>query len=88
MSRADVICSGSCQPFGFLKWLCVMPSPCAVRFISATKASTLPPTPSAKVTARSFADFTIKIFSALSTVMIVLTGKPILLGGSACARAV
>jgi hypothetical protein len=45
-----------------------MPSFAAVWFIIAEKPSTEPPTPSASTTAMSLADFTIIIFSALSTV--------------------
>ena len=45
-----------------------MPSFCAVWFIMPEKPSTDPPTPSASTTAMSLADFTIIIFSALSTV--------------------
>ncbi len=37
--------------------------------------------PSAMVTAMSFADFTISILRALSTVTVVPTLKPILVGG-------
>ena len=62
-----------------------MPSRCAVSVISCAKSSIEPPTPSASRTAMSFADFTIIILIALSTVTWVPTGKPILVGS--CARA-
>src|SRR3974377_989352 len=57
-----------------------MPSRRALAFIMSAKPSIEPPTPSAIVTAMSFADFTISIFSALSTVTVVPTLKPILVG--------
>ncbi len=62
-----------------------MPSRCAVLFISAENPSTDPPTPSASTTAMSFADLTIIIFSALSTVTCVPERNPIFDG--ACAAA-
>ncbi len=62
-----------------------MPSRCAVRFISSAKSSTEPDTPSASTTAMSFADFTISILRALSTVTCVPAGKPIFDGCCAAA---
>ena len=85
-SRAEVICSSAGRPFGLTKLDCVMPSRRAVAFISSAKASIEPETPSASTTAMSFADFTISILSALSTVTCVPTGKPILTGCCAAAR--
>ena len=58
-----------------------MPSRCASSFMRSAKPATLPPTASATATAMSFADFTIIIFSALSSVSTVPGLKPILLGG-------
>ena len=57
-----------------------MPSRRAVAFISTEKASIDPETPSASTTAMSLDERTIIIFSALSTVTSVPTGKPILTG--------
>ena len=57
-----------------------MPSRCAVWFIIAEKPSIEPPTPSASTTAMSLADFTIIIFSALSTVSCTPGRKPIFEG--------
>ncbi len=51
----------------------------------SAKFSIEPPTPSASTTAMSFADFTSSILSALSTVMVVPTGNPILTGDCASA---
>ena len=56
-------------------------------FISLTKASTLPPTPSAITTAMSFAERTMSILIALSSVSSVPTLKPIFDGGCASAFA-
>ena len=55
-------------------------------FISAAKSSTEPETPSAIVTATSFGDFTISIFSAFSSVTSVPGLKPILEGAMRAAR--
>ena len=62
-----------------------MPSRRALAFIMSAKPAIEPPTPSAIVTAMSLADFTISIFSALSTVTVVPTLKPILVGCCAAA---
>ena len=62
-----------------------MPSRRALAFIMSAKPSIEPPTPSAIATAMSLADFTISIFSALSTVRRVPTLKPILVGCCAAA---
>ena len=67
------------------KFVWVMPSWRAVRVISAANFSTEPDTPSASTTAMSFADLTIIILSALSTVTWMPTLKPILDG--CCAMA-
>ena len=64
-----------------------MPRRRAALFISSENFSTEPEMPSAVTTAMSFADFTIIIFSALSSVTWVPALKPILAGGSAAARA-
>ena len=53
--------------------------------MSSANFSIEPETPSASTTATSFADFTISILSALSTVTVVPALKPILVG--ACATA-
>ena len=58
------------RPFGLTKFDERMPMSCAVRFISTTKFSTEPETPSASRNAMSFADCTISIFSASSTVTV------------------
>ena len=68
MSRAETICSSAGRPLGLTKFDCVMPSRCAVWFISSAKFSIEPATPSASTTAMSLADLTISILSALSTV--------------------
>ena len=86
MSRAEVICSSAGSPLGLTKFNSVMPSRCAVLVMSSAKFSIEPSTPSASSTAMSLADFTIIIFSALSTVTWVPTAKPILVGD--CASAV
>ncbi|MFK4619833.1 hypothetical protein ABIF50_003110 [Bradyrhizobium diazoefficiens] len=54
-----------------------MPSFLAVSFIMTEKPSIDPPTPSASTTAMSFADLTIIIFRALSTVSCVPGRNPI-----------
>ena len=64
-----------------------MPSLRLALFISAEKFSTEPETPSASTTATSFADFTISIFSALSTVTWLPGLKPIFEGACKAARA-
>ena len=56
-------------------------------FISSANFSTEPETPSASTTAMSFADFTISILSALSTVTWVPGLKPIFDGACEAARA-
>ena len=58
-----------------------------VAFISSANFSTEPATPSASTTAMSLADFTIRIFSALSTVILVPGLKPIFDGACEAARA-
>ena len=63
------------------------PSADAVWFISAAKDSTEPETPSAMVTAMSFADFTISILSALSSVTCEPGANPIFEGFMLAARA-
>ena len=87
MSRAEVTCVALGSPFGLTKWDSRMPSAAAARFISPAKASTEPETPSAMVTATSFADLTISIFSALSSVTSVPGRKPIFEGAIFAARA-
>ena len=77
--------SGS--PFGLRNSLEFMPRRRASAFIMATKPASLPPTVSAIAMAMSFAERTIIIFSALSTVIAVPTLKPIFEGGSASALA-
>ena len=62
-----------------------MPSRRALAFIMSAKPAIEPPTPSAIATAMSLADFTISILSALSTVTLVPTLKPILVGCCAAA---
>src|SRR5262249_51201460 len=57
-----------------------MPRRLALAFIKSANPSIEPPTPSAIATAMSLADFTISIFSALSTVTVVPILKPILVG--------
>ena len=57
-----------------------MPSRCALVFILSANLSIDPATPSARATAMSFAECTIIILSALSTVTVVPTGKPIFVG--------
>ena len=84
-SRAEVTWSSAGSPLGLTKLVCAMPSRCAARFISAANAGTDPDTPSASTTAKSFADFTIIILSALSTVTLMPTLKPIFEG--CCAMA-
>ena len=59
----------------------------AVAFISAAKASTEPSMLSAIITATSLGDFTISIFSALSSVTSVPGRKPIFEGGMHAPRA-
>ena len=86
-SRAEEICSSAGRPFGLTQFDWVMPSRRLVRFISAEKFSTEPETPSASTTAMSFADFTISIFSALSTVTWLPGLKPIFEGACKAARA-
>ena len=86
MSRAEVTWPSAGRPFGLTQVDCVMPSRRECLFISSAKASTEPDTPSASTTAMSLADLTIIILSALSTVIWVPTGKPILDGCSASAR--
>src|ERR1051326_5397693 len=86
-SRAEVICSSAGSPFGLTQCDCVMPRFWLVRIISAAKPSIEPPTPSASTTAMSLADFTISIFSALSTVTWLPGLKPILDGACEAARA-
>ena len=63
-----------------------MPRFLLVWFISSANFSTEPATPSASTTAMSLADFTIRIFSALSTVTVVPGSKPILVGACEAAR--
>ena len=63
-----------------------MPIFAATLFIWSAKLSTEPPTPSAMVMARSFADFTISIFKALSSVTSVPGRKPIFDAGMLAAR--
>ncbi len=87
-SRAELICSSAGRPFGLTQLDWVMPRFLLVVFISAEKFSTEPDTPSASTTAMSLADFTIRIFSALSTVILVPGLKPIFDGGCEAARAV
>ena len=86
-SRAEVICSSAGRPFGLTQLDWVMPRFLLVLFISSENFSTEPPTPSASTTAMSFADFTISIFSALSTVTCVPGLKPIFDGACEAARA-
>ncbi len=62
-----------------------MPRRRALAFIMSAKPSIEPPTPSAIATAISLADLTISIFNALSTVTVVPSLKPILVG--CCAQA-
>ena len=85
-SRAELICSSAGRPFGLTQLDWVMPRFLLVVFISAEKFSTEPDTPSASTTAMSLADFTIRIFSALSTVILVPGLKPIFDGGCEAAR--
>ena len=87
MSRAEVICWSAGSPCGLTKFDCVMPRRRALAFIWSAKPSTEPPTPSAITTAMSFADFTISILIALSSVTVVPGGKPILVGAAAAAFA-
>ncbi len=87
MSRAEDTCAGLCRPFGLTKCDSCRPSFWAAAFISPANASTEPDTPSATVTATSFGDFTISIFSALSSVTSVPGLKPILDGCWLAARA-
>ena len=63
-----------------------MPMARAVSFISAAKASTEPEMPSAMVIDVSFADFTMMIFSAFSSVTSVPGLKPIFEGTARAAR--
>src|SRR5262249_34796536 len=84
-SRADVTWFSAGRPFGLTKLLCDIPRRRALAFIRSAKPSIDPPTPSAMGTAMSFADFTISIFSALSTVTVVPAAKPILVGCCAAA---
>src|SRR4026209_1554927 len=84
-SRAEEMWFSAGRPFGLTKLLCDMPSRRALAFIRSAKPAIEPPTPSALATAMSFADFTISIFSALSTVTLVPTLKPILVGCCAAA---
>ena len=86
-SRAEVICSSAGRPFGLTQLDCVMPRFFAVAFISSENFSIEPPTPSASTTAMSFADFTIIILSALSTVSCVPGRKPIFDGACEAAAA-
>ena len=85
MSRAEVICSSAGRPFGLTQLDCVMPRRREAAFMSSANFSIEPDTPSASTTAMSFADFTIIILSALSTVTVVPALKPIFEG--ACATA-
>src|SRR5690348_12162110 len=85
MSRADVICSSAGRPFGLTQLDWVMPRRREAAFISSANFSIEPETPSASTTAMSFADFTISILIALSTVTCVPALKPIFEG--ACATA-
>ncbi len=85
MSRAEVIWFSAGKPFGLTQFDCVMPSLRELAFIMSAKPSIEPPTPSAIVTDTSFADLTMIIFSALSSVTSVPSLKPIFVG--ACATA-
>ena len=85
MSRAEVICSSAGSPFGLTQLDCVMPRRRDAAFMSSANFSIEPDTPSASTTDMSFADFTIIILSALSTVTWMPAGKPIFDG--ACATA-
>ena len=80
MSRAEVTWRESGSPLGLKKRDSRMPIDDAAAFISSANASTDPETPSAMVTARSFADFTISIFRALSSVTSVPGRNPIFEG--------
>jgi len=75
MSRADVICSSAGSPFGLTKCDCVMPSRCALRFHLVGEVFDRAADASAITTAMSFADFTISILSALSTVTVGAGGE-------------
>ena len=86
-SRAEVIWSSAGRPLGLTKLDWIMPRRRAVAFISSAKLSIEPATPSASTTAMSFADFTINILSALSTVTTVPTANPIFTGDCAAAFA-
>ena len=86
-SRAELIWFSAGRPFGLTQFDCVMPRRRDVAFISSENFSTEPPTPSASTYATSFADFTISILSALSTVTVVPGLKPIFDGACAAARA-
>ena len=85
MSRAEVCWRSSGRPCGLTKRLSRMPRRWAAAFIMSAKPSTEPPTPSAMVTATSLADLTMMILRALSSVISMPGGKPILDGGIDCA---
>ena len=75
MSRAEVICSSAGRPFGLAQLRLRHAEP--VRVCSSVGETSIePPTPSASTIAMSFADFTIIILSALSTVTWVPGGSP------------
>ena len=57
-SRAVVVWPASVRPSGFLKLVDFMPKRAACSFISCTKRSTVPPTPSARTTVASLPDCT------------------------------
>ena len=84
-SRAVVLWPAPGRPCGLMKRVPIIPSRRASRFMSATNAASVPPSISATATATSFADFTISIFSALSTVTTVPGRKPMRLGCCAVA---
>jgi len=85
MSRAVVYWPLPGSPCGLMKRVEIMPILCAVAFISATKASSLPDTASAIATATSLADLTSKYLSAESSGNRSPGLKYILLAGSLAA---
>jgi hypothetical protein len=85
MSRAEVICSSAGRPFGLTQLDWVMPSRREAAFMASANFSIEPDTPSASTTEMSFADFTIIIFKALSTVTVVPVLNPIFEGDCATA---